>query len=352
MLVGGGTPTDLAPAQLRRFLQMIEARCDLSACKQISYDVDVSTLLGAEGRERLALLRAHGVTRLTVGAQSFDDVLLRKMNRSHDTRDVGAAVSQARAAGFDDVGLDLIYGYLAQDAASWAQTLEAALDVAPEEIQIYRLKLVSWGRGESVLTRQGAPAQRPTEDEALLQKQYAGLRLARAGYREGLTRAFARAPGHTSHYTRDMCCDLRPTAGFGLTASSSYADRFVQNTDRFAEYYALLDAGRLPVAKARLRSSDDQIRWALVVPLKNWQVEPGPYAALAGKPLAEVFRPKRRKLAALGLLDEADGRLRLTDRGRFFADQVCQEFYHPDHKPFPPGDFSHGRLDPYADVTP
>ncbi len=354
ILVGGGTPTDLSAAQLRRFLGLVHSRFDLSTCTQISCDVDVSTLLGAEGRERLDLLRDHGVRRLTIGAQSFDDGILSRMNRSHGSRDIAAAVAQAQAAGFADVGLDLIYGYPGQDAQGWARVLDAALDLAPGEVQIYRLKTLSWGRGECVLTRQRDTADddRPPEDEVLLQKHYAALRLTERGYQEGLTRAFAREPEYVSHYTRDMCCDLQPTAGFGLTASSSYADRFVQNSDRFSEYYSLLSAGRLPIVKACVRNADQQLRWALVVPLKNWRVEGRPYAGLTGRSLADVFRSKRGRLTSFDLLVTEDESLRLTQRGRFFADQVCQQFYHPDDKPFLPEDHNRGELHPFDDTAP
>ena len=83
MLVGGGTPTCLSPAQLERFLHDLTARVDTGRCTQFNYDVDPLTFLGQEGMERRRILRAYGVGRLTIGIQSLDPKVLLAMKRHH-----------------------------------------------------------------------------------------------------------------------------------------------------------------------------------------------------------------------------------------------------------------------------
>ncbi|MEI7530241.1 MAG: radical SAM protein, partial [Elusimicrobiota bacterium] len=125
VLVGGGTPTCLTPAQLARFLKDLTAQLYLSACTQFSYGVDPGTLLGAEGAERLRILRDRGVGRLTIGIQSFDDGVLKAMNRGHGAREALAAIEAARGAGFK-LNLEFIYGYPGDTPETWGETMRRA----------------------------------------------------------------------------------------------------------------------------------------------------------------------------------------------------------------------------------
>ncbi len=348
-LLGGGTPTDLAPAQLRRLLEIVRARFDFGTCRQWSCDVDVSTLLGDEGRERLAIMKDAGVGRLTIGAQSFDDAILEAMGRTHDVAEIHHAVANARRAGFEDVCLDVIYGYAGQSLATWAETIEAALSLEVEEVQLYRLKLLPYGRGLSRLGarhRAGAGESVP-EGESLTMRLYATLRLKEAGYGETLTRVFARSPDLVSRYALDMYCLLETTVGFGVTASSSYQDRFIQNAKTLSEYHALVERGELPVSAGVVRSIEAQLRWALISPLKDWQVTREGYRARTGRELASAFRPRIDELRASGLLEEDVRGLRLSERGRFFADQICQQFYARELVPLPESRYQPGPLSPY-----
>ena len=144
ILIGGGTPTFLAPSQLERFLQDLTSKIDLTGCDQFSYDVDPSTLLGPEGEERLRIMRSYGVNRLTIGAQSFDDNILKKMNRAHTAREAIESMEQARKHGYK-LNIEFIFGYPGQSLESWIQTIQQAINLAPEEIQLYRLKIIPYG---------------------------------------------------------------------------------------------------------------------------------------------------------------------------------------------------------------
>ncbi|MFH1620046.1 MAG: radical SAM protein, partial [bacterium] len=144
ILVGGGTPTYLSPGQLQRFLDSFCRRIDMSSKPQFSYDVDPITISGPTGRERLKLLREHGVNRLTIGLQSLDDGLLKGMNRHHNAAEAMQSVREAKEAGFK-VNVELIYGYPGQTFECWADSLEKTAKLDAEEIQLYRLKIVPYG---------------------------------------------------------------------------------------------------------------------------------------------------------------------------------------------------------------
>jgi oxygen-independent coproporphyrinogen-3 oxidase len=353
VLVGGGTPTYLTPVQLKRFLTSFTSRVDLSNCTQFSYDVDPVTLLGSEGKERLEIMRSFGVDRLTIGVQSFDDEILKKMNRPHNAQEAVRAIQQSKEAGFK-VNIEFIYGYRGQTLGSWIETMEKAVSLGVEEIQNYRLKVVPYGDHNGFILKEVTKNKKdlPSVEEALIMKKISILILSRNGYKENLRRVFSRDTEDFSHYANDQCCNLVDQIGFGLTAFSSLRDRFGLNTQYFKEYYSLINQGKLPLNRGLVRDKDEQLRWAIILPLKNRRVYKNYFQKITGVSLNEIFRNKVEKFKEFGLLYEDDKMLTLTERGCFFADEVCQAFFHPNYMPFPKTAYAHGRLYPYNDWEP
>lgn len=353
ILVGGGTPTYLTPAQLERFLRFFTNRVDLSHCTQFSYDVDPTTLLGTEGSERLRIMKQYGVNRLTIGLQSLDDNILKKMNRYHTAEEAIESVEQSRKAGFK-VNIEFIYGYPGQSLESWIDTVEQATTLGVEEIQLYRLKIIPYGDHTGFIVNEFSETSEEflSIEQALMMKQVAILILERKGYKENLRRVFTRNPDDFSHYADDQCCKLANQVGFGLTAFHSLRDRFGLNTLDFQKYYSLIENGRLPLDRGLIRTEDDQVRWCIILPLKNRRVYKKFYQLQTGVSLESVFRRKIERLKKFGLLSEDDTGLGLTALGAFFADEVCHQFHHPNYMPFPRTAYSQGELNPYHDCQP
>lgn len=344
VLVGGGTPTCLTPELLAGFLRDLHRQFDLAAA-QFSFDVDPGTLLGPEGAERLKLLRAHGVGRLTIGIQSLDDGVLKRMNRAHDAAAALRAVEAARAAGFK-LNLEFIYGYPGDTMTAWAATMRGAVKLGAEELQIYRIKLIPYGDHAGFLSRSGGPPRTPVE-EVFRMKQAAILILEEAGYRENLRRVYSRDPADYSRYAHDQCCGLADQIGLGLTAFSSLRDRFVLPTQDLQEYYALIAAGKLPVNRGLIRDAAAQAAWAFVLPLKNRRVVKGHFRRMTGRLPEELFGQRIARLKEAGLLLEDAAKLELTPEGAFFADEVCHQFYQREFLPFGPAAYAPGPLNPY-----
>ncbi|MBU2574051.1 MAG: coproporphyrinogen III oxidase family protein [Elusimicrobia bacterium] len=350
VLFGGGTPTYLTPKQLARNLDFFCARTDLSAKPQFSYDVDPITITDADGQARLELMREHGVDRLTIGVQSLDDGLLKAMNRHHDAAEAMRSVRMAKEAGFK-VNVEFIFGYPGQTLETWADTLEKAVRLDADEIQLYRLKVVPYGDHTGAITKKFGVkrADFPDLERTMLMKAYAMAFLPKSGYHEHLGRVYSRTAWDFSRYAHDQCFNLFDQVGFGLTAFSSLRDRYGLNTQDFAEYYSMIAGGKLPVNRGLVRSAEDQLRWAVVLPLKNRRVIKAAFRKITGKDLNEVFKNRIAALKSFGLVCEDDKTLALTPKGRFFADEVCHQFHHPDYVPFPRETYHPGQLFPYND---
>ena len=171
---------------------------------------------------------------------------------------------------------------------------------------------------------------------------------ARNGYRETSRRVFCRTPEHNSEYLQDHTDRLSNVLGFGISSWNNLQDRFFINTGRSLEdYHAAIDRGRLPVARGMIKSEDDVRRWAICLSLKHHGVSHKHYEAVTGTPLDRDFGDKIERLKSYGLLEEKEGMMGLTEKGRFFADEVVIQFYHPDYIPFPKSAYADGELSPY-----
>ena len=137
LYVGGGTPSLLAADAVAELVDRVRARFGLADGAEVTFEANP----GPDDRGDLAGFARAGVTRLSLGAQSLDDADLRSLGRRHRAGDVAEAVLAARAAGIGQVSLDLLYDVPGQSLASWAGTVEAALEMVPDHVSCYALTL-------------------------------------------------------------------------------------------------------------------------------------------------------------------------------------------------------------------
>ena len=132
---GGGTPSLLPVEQMRRLILGLRDRFDLSRVDEWTVEANPATV----SAEYCAMLRAAGVNRISFGAQSFDRIELKQLERHHDPEDVPRSLELARAAGFERLNLDLIYAIPGQTLSSWEKSLDAALALGTSHLSCYGL---------------------------------------------------------------------------------------------------------------------------------------------------------------------------------------------------------------------
>jgi len=353
ILFGGGTPTYLTPEQLRWNLEFFTRRVDLSACKQFNYDLDPGSMLHEEGLERLKIMRDFGVDRLTIGVQSLNEDVLKIMNRPHNADEACEAIQLGMDMGFQ-INIEFIFGHPGETIENWIEVMERAVSLNTPEVQLYRLKIEAYGDYQAPLKKllQMRPERHIAAEESLAMKQIAIDILNEHGYHENLRRVFSKKREHYSHYARNQCCNLLDEVGFGLTAFSSLRDRYQLNTADFNEYYKSIENGRLPLNRGLVRSHEEQIRWAIILPLKNLDVWKPTFQERTGVSLNDVFRPKIEALKEHGLVWEDENKLALTTLGCFFADEVVESFAAPQYVPYPRSMYAEGPLSPFINQDP
>ena len=344
ILIGGGTPTHLTPAQLEEFLQFFCQKVDFTKCKQFNYDVDPNSLIGEDGKKRLEIMRQYGVTRLTIGVQSLDDRILKYMNRAHNTDDAIEAIENTKLYGFD-LNIEFIYGHPGETLENWAEVMQKAVTLNTDEIQLYRLKVLAYGDKQGHII--GNRGEIPDFEQTMKMKQIAIDILNDNGWNENLRRVFTKSKKNISHYAFNQCCNLYDQVGFGLTGFSSYRDRFTINTQYFDQYYGAIDDGKLPVSRGIVRSPEQQLRWSIILPLKNSDVRKPNFQKMNGLELDQVFTEKKKNLKSFGLIEEDERRLYLTDLGAFVADEVVEQFNSVEYLPHERSRYAEGPLNPY-----
>ncbi len=348
ILIGGGTPTYLTPAQLTRFLRAFTSRLELGPETPFSCDVDPLTVIGDEGRERLKILKSFNVNRLSLGVQTFSDELLRSMNRHHNADDTIRAIGQIKELGFK-LDIDLIYGYPGGTREDWAETLEKACRYEVDEIMIHRINIIPNAASPAVISalRDQRESVASSNDEDIRLKAIAVDFLESQGYSETIGRSFSKRQDCFSDYRNDLMSCRYDAIGFGYYAMSALRDRTGHNTCDMKEYFNAIRNNKLPIKTGLLLSKAQQRIRDLILPFKNRELSKKWYQERAGAPVNTIFAEKIRLLEKFGLLEEDAEFLRPTKKGRFFIDEVTQFFYDPGVLPFAKEEYKEGPLNPY-----
>ncbi len=186
VFLGGGTPSFFSPAEIAEVLESARRHLNMNADSEITMEANPGTL----ERGSLAEYRSAGVTRLSLGAQSFDAETLRVLGRIHSPEDIRSAYEDARTAGFDSINVDLMFALPGQDLALAVRDVESLLELAPPHISYYQLTL----EPNTVFHRR-PPRDIPDDDLAWEIQERGQELLASAGYQQYEISAFAQ-PGH------------------------------------------------------------------------------------------------------------------------------------------------------------
>ena len=306
VFVGGGTPTLTEPRSLERLLRA------LPRATEVTVEANPETVTPAVA----ALLRGGGVTRVSLGAQSFQPRLLEVLERRARPDDVRRAFAILRETGFDNLSLDLIYGIPGQSAADLDADLSEALALEPEHVSAYELEAKPGTRfthahGEEL-------ARQADAMESYFERVVAVL--TGAGYRWYETANFCRASErdlrsrHNLAYWRG-----RDYLGLGIGAVSTIAGRRWRTTPRLGRYLAALQAGERP--ERELEELPPPVRDTERVLLGLRLDEPLSLAGLGGAVDAAAVE----RLERLGLVAREGSSLTLTERGRFLGGGVTAE---------------------------
>ncbi len=308
---GGGTPSLAPPEDLAAVIDALRARFRFARAPEISLEALPGTLDPAAMRT----LRAAGVGRLSIGAQSFDDEELRVLGRDHDAAASIRTLECARSAGFESISLDLLYAVPGRPPESAVALVDAAAALRPDHVSPYALTIEPGSVYGARTARERLPVV--VEDEVARQFHAVRERLHAHGLRQYESSSFARAPRHRSRHNRKYW-EGRPYVGLGPGAHGFDGRTRWSNLPSLVRYAADIDAGRLPVATSELLAADQRRLERLFLGLRTTRgvLRVGPHATeLADEPL--------RELEADGLVTACPRRMRPTPEGMAVAESLA-----------------------------
>jgi oxygen-independent coproporphyrinogen-3 oxidase len=345
---GGGSPTFLAPDEIRKLGEIIHRHFTLSPDVEAGVEVDPRRLT----RDHIAALREIGFNRASIGVQDFDDTVQKAVHRLQPREMTEQVLGWVRELGFSSVNFDLIYGLPHQTVESFSRTLDIVLGLQPDRLAVFSYAHVPWVKpAQKILEQKILPPpevklqllkmviERLTENRRYV---YIGMdhfarpddELAVAQGRKELQRNFQ---GYSTRGGADIYA-------FGMSSISQIPDAYWQNEKDLTKYYASLDAGHIPLVRGYFVSEEDRIRRETIMRVMcDLSLDYGAMSQRLGIPFSSYFERELESLAGF----EADGLVRrhatgmeVTETGRLFIRNIAMSF---DNTLAPVGERKHSR---------
>jgi len=329
---GGGTPTILEPEQFVGLLYAMQDRLGFAGKPNIAVEIDPRTLTA----DMAAVLGASGVTRASLGVQSFDPVVQKAINRIQSAEMTMDTVSNLRRAGVGGINFDLIYGLPEQTVESCLETIAMTIAMRPDRISVFGYAHVPGFKKHQRMIDEDAL---PDAQERYRQAEAMAEALVAAGYQAiGLDHfalpddemAVAQAEGKLHRnfqgYTTDACETL---IGIGASSIGKFHDGYAQNEVPVGLYEAKVGNGELPVVKLCATTAEDRFRGEIIERLMcDFSADVYGIAARHGFPEVVLLKDnaRLRQLEEDGLVDVRDGVVRVSEKHRFIVRAVASCF--------------------------
>ena len=330
---GGGSPSYLAPDEIRFLGNVLHQQFEVSKDAEIAVEIDPRRLT----RDHVVAFREAGFNRASLGVQDFDPEVQKAIYRIQPEEDTMRAVEWCRELGMGSLNIDLIYGLPLQTPASFHRSLEKVIALNPDRIAIFNFAYVPWMKPHQKAI--DADAMPKPEMKMEMLKDIVET-LTGAGYlyigmdhfaRPDDTLARAQAAGQLHRnfqgYTAGEWSDL---FGFGLTSISGLDRVYAQNQKRLKEYYEALDRNQLPVSAGVTLNDDDYIRRSVIMQLMcNLQLSIPEVERRFDIEFREYFEGIDGRLLEFqedGLAVVTEDEIRVTEKGRMFLRNIAMQF--------------------------
>ena len=325
LYIGGGTPSVLDGTAIERIVAEAFKHFSIRSDAEVTIEVNPGTV----ALEDLRQYRQSGINRLNIGIQSFQEENLKFLGRSHSRKEALSSIAWARLAGFENIGLDLIYGLPEQEESRWLPDLDQAIQISPEHLSCY------------LLTREvGTPLDRealagrlrlPPEDHLCSLFETTIDYLTDHDYLHYEVSNFARKSdkGRSSWMSRhnQKYWSFAPYIGLGPSAHSYLAPERHWNHRNIEKYFQDIRQGKLPLAEKEQLTREQMMMEAIYLGLRTSQgIDSGDFQRRFGIDFLETFRQTIAEFEKDGLMEVSQNHCGLTPKGMVLLDGITAEF--------------------------
>ena len=317
--LGGGTPSILSGDSIYNILNFCKNSFKIDKNAEITIEANPGTL----DKKKTKRLNEAGINRLSLGAQSFNDSLLKKLGRIHTAQDIIDSYYKARESGFNNINIDIMFALPDQTLIDFQNTMKKAISLKPDHLSLYNLTIEkgtiffeSFKEGKLNL---------PTEDEEYDMYSWAINFLEKNGFEHYEISNFARPSKRSIH--NQIYWYNQPYLGIGAGACSFINRYRYMNFKDPSRYIKEVENGKLPVDKGEKLSLRKRMAETVILNLrtKDGVVYQKFYNRFKVK-MDEIFNQQVDKLVGLGLLRKDNLKIQLTKKGLFLANNVFREF--------------------------
>ena len=315
--IGGGTPNAYERRQIANLMGRLRER--FSGANEVSIEINPELVRDGD----FDAYRAAGITRLSIGVQSFEPGETRTLGRKHSVEQVRGVVGKARVAGLSSISLDLMFAVPGQTPSSWGRTLRQAIELDVDHVSAYGLTVEEGTPYAAWRAREPAAFFDDTREAELY--GMAIDRLGEAGYEQYEVSNFAR-PGHRCAHNLNYWANGE-YAGLGVGAASYRNGVRSVHTRSLDAYVEATTRGTAVPAEAERLEGRRRVGEAMMLALRTMQgVRLLDFKERYGIDVIEEYAPVVARLAQTGLIERDDDAVRLTRRGIFLANDVCGAF--------------------------
>jgi oxygen-independent coproporphyrinogen-3 oxidase len=325
---GGGTPSYLSSRQLRSLRERMSTFITWENAEEVTFECEPGTL----SVEKLETLRDIGITRISLGVESFNDQILEENGRAHLSPEVFQAWEWIRNIGFPQVNIDLIAGMVGETDDNWHRNIDKAIELSPDNITIYQMELpfnTVYSKEMRELGTQSPVADWPTKRRWVSE---AMDRLIAAGYHISSGNELVKNPARDHFVYRDNVwrgCDLIAT---GVSSFGHFQGVHYQNLDRIEDYLETVNRGELPINRALKPSPHQLLIRELVLLMKEGTVDLQRLNEKYGVDTRTEFATALHNQQQAGYLTVEGNSLKLTRKGLLQVDSLLPEYFEPQHR--------------------
>ena len=318
LYIGGGTPTALSAQQLEFLLDGVTQNLDLSALEELTIEANPGDL----DEDKIAVLKNSAVNRVSLGVQTFDDKMLKKIGRSHLEKDIYENIDRLKLAGFDNISIDLIYALPGQTMEQVKDNVAKAIALDIPHMSLYSLILENHTVFMNRMRRGKLPL--PKEEVEAEMFEYIITELERAGFEHYEISNFSK-PGFESRHNL-MYWDNAEYFGIGAGASGYVSGVRYKNHGPIRHYMKAVEAGNARINEEHL-SQREQMEEEMFLGLrKKSGVSIRRFEEKFATSFEELYGQVVRDLCHQGLLQVEGQQIRMTKKGLFLGDTVAERF--------------------------
>lgn len=318
LYIGGGTPTALSASQLEVLLKGLTKNLDLSVLEELTIEANPGDL----DADKIAVLKNSAVNRVSLGVQTFDDKMLKKIGRSHLEKDIYENIDRLKLAGFDNISIDLIYALPGQTMEQVKENVAKAIGLDIPHMSLYSLILENHTVFMNRMRRGKLPL--PKEELEAEMFEYIIAELERAGFEHYEISNFSKSGFESRHNL--MYWDNAEYYGIGAGASGYVNGVRYKNHGPIRHYLSAVEEGNARITEEHL-SQKEQMEEEMFLGLrKKSGVSMARFEEKFGRSFDGLYGEIVRDLVQQGLMQIENDRVRMTKRGLFLGDTVAERF--------------------------